>query len=169
MLCLRRQFHAQSFPALHHNQSRGGQHQKHKNPTFRSGGTEVKRSTRTVIGGICLGTLLYCSWRWYQGLRRIRTVHLTSEDLNYSDRSADELVAEHLIDLNSAGAEQMAELAISTESMERLLENRPYRNKLELVSRMVLSQDEYTVIKDRISVAEAREPVKIAYDGPVRL
>jgi hypothetical protein len=31
---------------------------------------------------------------------------------------------------------------------------------------MVLSQDEYAVVRDRISVAEAREPVKIAYDGP---
>lgn len=76
--------------------------------------------------------------------------------------SAEELVSQHLIDLNAAGAEQIAELGMSAESLERLLENRPYRNKLELVSRMVLSQDEYSAIKDRVSVAGAREPVKIA-------
>ena len=56
----------------------------------------------------------------------------------------------------------MSELGIAAESLGRLLENRPYRNKLELVSRMVLSQDEYSAIKHKVSVAEASEPVKIA-------
>ena len=97
-----------------------------------------------------------------RGLRRIRNIHLTTEDLDYSDRSAEELVSQHLIDLNGATVEQLSELGISAESLGRLLENRPYRNKLELVSRMVLSQDEYSAIKDRVSVAEAGEPVKIA-------
>jgi hypothetical protein len=115
---------------------------------------------------MCVGAILYGTWRWYRGLRRIRNFHLTNEDLNYSDRSAEELVSQHLIDLNAAGAEQIAELGMSAEALERLLENRPYRNKLELVSRMVLSQDEYSAIKDKVSVAEAREPVKIAWDFP---
>ncbi len=122
----------------------------------------MKRSTKAVVGGICLGTILYYGWGWYQGLRRIRNFHLTNEDLNYSDRSAEELVSEHLIDLNTADTEILAGLGMAAESLERLLENRPYRNKLELVSRMVLSQHEYSAIKDRVSVAEAREPVKIA-------
>jgi hypothetical protein len=124
--------------------------------------TNVKRSTRAVVGGICLGTILFYGWRWYRGLRRIRSLRLTNEDLNYSDRSAEELVSQHLIDLNGATVEQMSELGITAESLGRLLENRPYRNKLELVSRMILSQDEYSAIKDKVSVAEAREPVKIA-------
>ncbi len=122
----------------------------------------MKRSTRAVVGGICLGTILFYSWRWYRGLRRIRNLHLTTEDLNYSDRSAEELVSQRLIDLNGASVEQLSELGMTAESLGRLLENRPYRNKLELVSRMVLSQDEYSAIKDRVSVAEAGEPVKIA-------
>jgi hypothetical protein len=122
----------------------------------------MNRSTRAVIGGICLGAILFYSWRWYRGLRRIRNLHLTTEDLNYSDRSPEELVSQHLIGLNGASVEQLSELGISAESLGRLVENRPYRNKLELVSRMVLSQDEYSAIKDRVSVAEAGEPVKIA-------
>ena len=109
-----------------------------------------------------LGTILYYSWRWYGGLRRVRNFQLTSKDLNYSDRSAEELISQHLIDLNTASADQIAELGIPLQSRERFLENRPYRNKLELISRMVLSQDEYSAIKDRVSVAAAREPVKIA-------
>jgi hypothetical protein len=113
-----------------------------RNRNLAAEATNVKRSTQAVLGGICLGTVLYCSWRWYQGLRGVRNFHLTNDDLNYSDRSAEELVSQHLIDLNGASVEQIGELGISAESLERLLENRPYRNKLELVSRMVLSQDE---------------------------
>jgi hypothetical protein len=88
--------------------------------------------------------------------------HLTNDDLTYSDRSAEELDSEHLIDLNSAGADQLVGMGLSGESQERLIENRPYRSKLELVSRMILSHDEYAAIKDRVSVAEANKPVKIA-------
>lgn len=122
----------------------------------------MKSWTKAVVGGICVGTIFCYSWRWYQGLVRIRNFHLTSEDLKYSDRSAAELASQHLVDLNGASVERMDELGISAESIERLLENRPYRNKLELLSRMVLSQDEYSTIKDKVSVAKANEPVKIA-------
>lgn len=122
----------------------------------------MKKSTAVIIGGISLGAILCCGWRWYQGRRRIRNFHLTTEDLTYSDWSSEDLVSHHLIDLNAAGSQEIAELAISPESLERLLENRPYRNKLELVSRMVLSPDEYSSIKDKVSVAKAGEAVKIA-------
>jgi Helix-hairpin-helix motif len=122
----------------------------------------VKRSTKAIIGGFCLGTILLYGWRWYYGRRRIRTFHLTNDDLNYSDWSPGELVSEHLIDLNSASAVQMTELGLSAETQDRLIENRPYRTKLELVSRMVLSPEEYAAIRGRVSVAEANEPVKIA-------
>jgi hypothetical protein len=122
----------------------------------------VKKSTRAIIGGFCVGAILFYGWRWYCGRRRIQHFHLTTDDLNYSDRSAEELVSEHLIDLNSANADQLTNLGLSVEAQERLIDNRPYRNKLELVSRMILSQDEYAAIRDRVSVAEANESVKIA-------
>lgn len=122
----------------------------------------MKSPTKAIIGGFCLGTILLFGWRWYYGRRRIRNFHLTNDDLNYSDRSAEELVSEHLVDLNSANADQLTKLGLSAETQERLIDNRPYRNKLELISRMVLSQDEYAAIKDRVSVAEANESVKIA-------
>ena len=118
--------------------------------------------TKAIIGGFCLGTILLFGWRWYYGRRRIRNFHLTNDDLNYSDRSAEELVSEHLVDLNSANADQLTNLGLSAETQERLIDNRPYRNKLELISRMVLSQNEYAAIKDRVSVTEANESVKIA-------
>lgn len=120
----------------------------------------MKKSTGLFVWGIGLGASLLWGWRWYQGLRRVRGFHLTTADLSYSNRSTDELASEHLIDLNTAGANQLSELGISAESLERLLENRPYRNKLELVSRMVLKEDEYGRIKDRVAVSAASEPVK---------
>jgi hypothetical protein len=146
-------------PAFH-NLMMGGYIQSHGRSTPEA--IQVKRSTQAVVVGICLGSVLYYSWRWYRGLCRIRDFHLTNQDLNYADRSAEELASQHLTDLNTADAEQIAALGISAESLERLLENRPYRNKLELVSRMILSQTEYSSIKDRVSVAQAREPVKMA-------
>jgi hypothetical protein len=122
----------------------------------------MKRSTKAIIGGFCSGAILIYGWRWYYGRRRIRNVHLTNGDLNYSDLSPEELVSQHLIDLNSANTDQLTELGLPAETQERLIENRPYRTKLELVSRIVLSPDEYAAIKDRVSVAEANESVKIA-------
>jgi hypothetical protein len=122
----------------------------------------VKRPTKAIIGGFCLGITLLSVGRWYYGRRGIRHFHLTNNDLNYSDRSAEELASAHLIDLNSASADQLPKLELSAETQERLIDNRPYRNKLELLSRMILSQDEYAAIKDRVSVAEANESVKIA-------
>jgi hypothetical protein len=123
---------------------------------------EVKRSTNALLAGFCLSTALFYTWRWYSRRSRIRNFHLTSDDLNYSNLSAEDLISEHLLDLNSASADQLAGLGLSAESQERLIENRPYRNKLELVSRMILSQAEYAAIKDSVSLAEANEPVKIA-------
>jgi hypothetical protein len=61
---------------------------------------------------------------WYYGQRRIRNFHLTSSDLNYSDRSAEELVCEHLIDLNASSSDQLAGLGLSAETQEHLIENR---------------------------------------------
>ena len=122
----------------------------------------MKRSTKAIIGGFCSGAILIYGWRWYYGRRRIRNFHLTNDDLNYSDHSPEELVSQYLIDLNSANTDQLTELGLSAETQERLIENRPYRTKLELVSRMVLSPEEYAAIKGRVSVAEANEPVKIA-------
>jgi hypothetical protein len=120
------------------------------------------RSTEAIIAGFRLGAILIYGWRWYFVRRRIRNFHLTKEDLNFPYRSAEEIVSEHLIDLNTTKADQLMKLGLSTETQEPLIDNRPYRNQLELISRMVLSQDEYTAIKDRVSVAEANESVKIA-------
>jgi len=56
----------------------------------------------------------------------------------------------------------LEELGLDAESVDRLIENRPYRNKAELLSRMVVPQEVYAAIKDKIAVANAQEPFKVA-------
>jgi hypothetical protein len=122
----------------------------------------MKRAAKAVVSGICLATIVYYTWRWYAGARRIRNLALRTENINYSSHSAEELASEHLADLNSASSDQILAFGMSGEAVQRLLDHRPYRNKLELLSRMVLSPDEYAAIKDKVSVSNGREAVKIA-------
>jgi hypothetical protein len=70
---------------------------------------------------------------------------------------------EPLVDINSATREQLMSLGIvDSLTLDRLEESRPYRNKLELVSRMLVTDDVYERIKRDIVVRKAREPIKVA-------
>jgi hypothetical protein len=48
----------------------------------------------------------------------------------------------------------LRELGLDQQSSERLIENRPYRNKLDLVSGMILTDEMYAAVKDKIAVAK---------------
>jgi DNA uptake protein ComE-like DNA-binding protein len=67
-----------------------------------------------------------------------------------------------MIDLNSSDPEQLQGIGLDPESANRLIENRPYRNKLDLLSRMVLAPEVYSDIKNKIGIADAGDPIKIA-------
>jgi hypothetical protein len=67
-----------------------------------------------------------------------------------------------LVELNDADSSKLKDLGLEPESVERLVENRPYRSKLELISRMVLTEPEYELIREKVTVAQSQEPVKIA-------
>ncbi len=95
-----------------------------------------------------------------RGPRRIPP--LRTDDLYYSHLNPDELMSRHLCDLNDATEAQLQTLGLDSDSVQRLLDNRPYRSKLELVSRMILTEDAYASIKDKIGVARGDEPVKTA-------
>ena len=89
-------------------------------------------------------------------------LRLRNEDLSSPALSPEDLASRHLADLNAAGQPELEELGLDAESVDRLIENRPYRNKAELLSRMVVPQEVYTAIKDKIAVANAQEPFKVA-------
>ena len=122
----------------------------------------MKRRTLVFATGIGLGMIALLWFRRSAQSRQLGDLHLTKDDLYYDDTSPEELSSAHLIDLNDAELAVLERLNLSRESLERLIENRPYRSKLELVSRMVLSEAEYEIIRDKIGIAEGCEPVKIA-------
>ena len=122
----------------------------------------MKRSQVILVAGIAMGVGTYLLSKYVALPRRVANIHLTTQDLDYQDLSPEDLISDHLIDLNEADSAQLQELGLDPQAVERLIENRPYRSKLELVSRMVLAEAVYTTIKDKVAVAAGREPVKVA-------
>ncbi len=66
------------------------------------------------------------------------------------------------IDLNACSTEQLLNAGVDRETAARILENRPYRSKFELVERVMVPTDIYGRIKNRVWVSGANEPVKVA-------
>jgi hypothetical protein len=130
------------------------------NPEFNEVTAQMKRSTAIFLASIGLGAGIFLLFRSMAG--RPRHLHLTTSDLDYPDLSPDDLAAEQLIDLNDAENAQFEPLGLNPQSLERLIENRPYRSKLELVARMILTETEYEAIRDKVAIAKAREPIKVA-------
>ena len=59
--------------------------------------------------------------------------------------------APSVVDLNSASRRQLLALTgFDEELVDRVIEHRPYRNKLELVSRMVIPDVLYRQVRNRI-------------------
>jgi DNA uptake protein ComE-like DNA-binding protein len=64
------------------------------------------------------------------------------------DKSGDK---KHLVDINSASGKELNELpGIEHEDVRKIVKNRPYARKDELVSKKVLKQKDYDKIKDQI-------------------
>jgi DNA uptake protein ComE-like DNA-binding protein len=58
----------------------------------------------------------------------------------------------HLVDLNSASESELTELPnISSLTARRIIRNRPYREPAELVSKHVVSSEQYAKIKDIVT------------------
>lgn len=68
-----------------------------------------------------------------------------------------------IVDINQASAEDFERIGIhDREMVERVIEGRPYRNKMDLLTRMIVPQDVYEVIKQHIDVSGSDEAVKVA-------
>ena len=87
---------------------------------------------------------------------REKTAQATSEIKNDAKALADGVKEgwnrNQPLDVNSASKEQLQSLpGMSTEGAERIIESRPYGSASELVSRRVISQQEYDKIKDQVT------------------
>jgi hypothetical protein len=125
---------------------------------------KTNRSIPFFWAGISLGIIVgtYLITRNLAQRSRAANLRLLTEDLSAPNLSHEDLASRHVADLNTAGQPQLEELGLDAESVDRLIENRPYRNKVELLSRMVVPQEVYAAIKDKIAVADAQEPFKVA-------
>lgn len=67
-------------------------------------------------------------------------------------------------DLNSCSREDLMGLGLSEDLANRVVENRPYRNKLDLISRLVIPEDAYNTIKQKVGVEDGTsdEPIRVA-------
>ena len=122
----------------------------------------MKRSRIVLLASIGLGVAAYLVLRNIARPAQVANIKLETQDLDYPDLSPKDLISNHLTDLNEADSAQLQDLGLDAQSVERLIENRPYRSKLELISRMVLAEELYAEIKDKIAVSNARESFKVA-------
>jgi hypothetical protein len=67
------------------------------------------------------------------------------------------------LEINTATREQLSVLGIEdSDVLDRIFQNRPYRHKLDLVSRTVISRDLYNRIKNRIRIEPSGAALKMA-------
>ena len=115
---------------------------------------------KTAIAlGLAVGCLL--GIRVLRLNRKKRQLEISTEDLGYQERSPEELISDHLLDLNTATHEDLLGLGLNEELIEKVTENRPYRNKLDLLSRMVIPEHAYEAIKHQVGIANASELLKV--------
>lgn len=67
-----------------------------------------------------------------------------------------------MVELNQGSIEEFVDIGLDQQSIDRMIEERPYRNKLELISRMIIPEETYEIIRNKIYIAAADEPVKVA-------
>jgi DNA uptake protein ComE-like DNA-binding protein len=73
------------------------------------------------------------------------------------------VVTAGMVDINQASPEDLERIGLHDRDMaDRLIEGRPYRNKMDLLTRMIVPQDVYDVIKNYIDIARPDEAVKVA-------
>jgi hypothetical protein len=77
------------------------------------------------------------------------------------DRVSD-ITSMSMVDINECSREDLRDIGIPEDVMERVIEGRPYRNKMDLLTRMVVPQDIYDRVKSMLEVHGADEDVKVA-------
>jgi hypothetical protein len=118
----------------------------------------MKWKTAIVLGltvGCMLGVIAF------RRSRKKRRLEISTADLRYQERSLEELISDHLLDLNRATHEDLLGLGLNEELIEKVTENRPYRNKLDLLSRMIIPEHAYEAIKHQVGIANATESLKV--------
>lgn len=129
-----------------------------------NGATIIKAGMRQVALLIaCLAACVVfngcfsCNVREDPDALRRKTAEATSA-LKSDTKAVGKGIAEGLqskpkIDINSAGEDELSKLpGISAAAASRIVRNRPYDNADQLVTRRIITQEEYDQISDRVMV-----------------
>ena len=81
--------------------------------------------------------------------------------LEMKDRVTD-VASMSMVDINECSREDLRHMGVPEEIMDRFIEGRPYRNKMDLLTRMIIPQDIYDRIKSMVEVHHPEESVKVA-------
>ncbi len=73
-----------------------------------------------------------------------------------------EMASMSMVDINECSRADLEHIGVPEEIMDRFIEGRPYRNKMDLLTRMIVPQDIYDSIKSMIEVHHPEESVKVA-------
>jgi hypothetical protein len=92
-----------------------------------------------------------------------REVSGRARDLKQKAEQVASVAETTMVHLNEGSREELRQLGIDDpDLLDRIIEQRPYRNKMDLLARMVVPQDVYDKIKHRIDVDRPNEAVKVA-------
>ena len=64
------------------------------------------------------------------------------------------------VDINSAPESEIVAIGISAAVAKKIVDGRPYRSKRELLTRQVLTEEQYEKFKDSLVARRARNPKK---------
>ncbi len=110
-----------------------------------------------LSAGVLLGMCMACSPNATPDQIRQKTAEGTAAIKRDSKAVAegikDGLTNKRAVDLNRASKAELSDLpGITDKQADRIIAERPYANTHQLVSRRVLSEDEYSKVQDRVVV-----------------
>lgn len=118
----------------------------------------MKGAVASFAAGV--GIAVAGAWMW-DSRRQAGKVRQLEPERRVADQPG-HFQPEETVDLNAAAPEDLRRLGLDDAQVDRLVEHRPYRNKLDLVSQLVLPRDAYDRIRHFVFVNGDHEPVKIA-------
>ena len=120
--------------------------------------TMSRRGVAYGILGLSLSLLLGCTNQNPDQIRQKtaeETAALKRDTKAVAEGLKDGLSTKRAVDLNKAPKDDLTSLpGITTQKADRIIAERPYANAHQLVTRRILSEDEYAQVQDRVVVAK---------------
>jgi DNA uptake protein ComE-like DNA-binding protein len=119
----------------------------------------MKKAMSAFFSGLMLAGAVAAA---YEAFRRNRRRELADVSQVQQPLGPTQL-APDLVDLNSCTLDDLLTLeGMDRDIADRVIENRPYRNKLDLVSRMIVPEPTYVMFSRSVIASQPEEPVKVA-------